>query len=123
MPTYEVTDIFEGGYPCVGKKPFLDDVLARNIKYVLKKHGKWKNNYHIIFPAGGIFEFLSDSQTYTVEFAVYRGKEIVYHGVAYGSFYEYTDKYEKTGDECDIYYELVDMTVEVKKPYGLPSKI
>ena len=114
--TYEMTDIYEGGYVCAEKKPFFDDVLAENIKELLLQHGKILPTDSIVFPGGALCVINYEDEVYQYDFQVYRGNRVIYNGTAYGMCnIDYSD-YEKTGDPCDVYAEIINLTVEIAKP-------
>lgn len=116
--THEMYDIFEGGYVCSRKTPFFDDVLAKNIKELLVRDGKIRETDEIVFPAGALSEVDYENETYQYDFEVFRGPEqIIYYGTAYGSCRIDDSEYRRTGDPCDVYVEIIDLTVEVAKPY------
>jgi len=108
----ELTDIYEGGYLCSRKKPFIDDVIEENIKYILKKN-KIPFDDIVIPPGGALYEIDIENGTYQLEFEVLGKTD--YYGTAYGHGIADLSKYQKTKDECDIYFEIYDMTIELNK--------
>jgi len=114
--THEMYDIFEGGYVCAGKEPFFDNVLAENIKELLVRDKKITETDEIVFPAGALTEIDYEAEAYQYDFEVFRARQIIYRGTAYGSCTIDDSKYKETGDPCDMYVEIIDLTTEIAKP-------
>lgn len=112
----ELTDIFEGGYLCIGRDGFIDDVVKQNIEEALEREGILKRGMDVIIPPGGFQEINCDDGFYQYDFMVYdENDRPVYAGTAYGRAICDKSEFRRTGDECRIRAEIVDMEVELYK--------
>jgi len=110
----EMTDIFEGGYLCVGKGTFFDNVVKDNIKEILRRRGILREGMDVVIPPGALSDLNCDDNFYQYDFQVMdRHGNIVYAGTAYGTATCSRQKFRRTGDPCDIFAEIVDMEVEL----------
>jgi len=112
-----VCDILRGGYLCARKRPFFDDVVRGVVEEVLRERGllgegEWvcivPQASEIWFGNGGLLPF------YEYGFVIRREPPLRVGrvGKAYGTCMVFDDEYRETGDPCDIWAEVVDMTVE-----------
>ena len=107
---FEMTDIFEGGYLLRREgEPFIDDVIAKNIKELLVREGVISEDDSVIIPVGAYTVINCDESSYQYDFEVFApdGNTIKFYGTAYGR----CECYEKEGK---TWVELIDMTVEIK---------
>jgi len=115
---FELTDIFESA--SIYGRAF-DNLVEKNIKYVLQREGLLPKGYDVVIPATALtWSCDNGSCIYTAHFAVYdeTGNNIVARGVAYGLMNIYDDNTA----------ELMDMTVEmltehVKKLKSLAERL
>lgn len=124
MADYEVTDIYETGYACRRKgKPFFDDVIIENTKYILEELAGFKN-CEVYIPAGaysnvecereknkdlGLGYYQYDWNA-ICEFPDGIKRDLA--GTSYGTLecdFEETDKFN---NPCETRYTLIDMDLE-----------
>ena len=103
MGEYELDDILEDV-----TLENIEKVAKDNIIFTLKREHKWKEDYHLIFPAGSLQEFRDDDTDeggfYQSDYEIFDTLDhIKYAGTAYGSVSNGT---------------MLDMTVELyeRKP-------
>ena len=118
-PVYEgeVSDIMEGGYLCVHKgRPFYEDVIRKNIEWVLRRDKIIKGKEKVGIPAGALCEVNCEDEFYQCDFLVFdETGRIIYRGTSYGHAICDLSEFNKTKDPCDIYAEIKDMNVELHK--------
>jgi len=112
----EMTDILEGGYLCAGRDGFIDKVVEENIEEVLRRNGILERDWDVVIPVGALSDVNCSENFYQYDFQVMDEHDnIVFAGTAYGRLNCDESKYRRTGDECDIVAEILDMTVELYK--------
>jgi len=112
----EMTDILEGGYLCAGRDGFIDKVVEENIEEVLRRNGILERDWDVVIPVGALSDVNCNENFYQYDFQVMdEHNNVIFAGTAYGHLSCDKSKYRRTGDECDIVAEILDMTVELYK--------
>jgi len=82
------------------------EIITKNIEYVLKREGLWKEGMSVILPSGALAILDIENETYQYDFEVFEedGNTMAYRGTCYGTgtWFDFTKR-----------FLLHDMTVEL----------